>query len=152
MKQNSSLLEKAILINNLMARSGGGISSQFSSLVTDTKGLIAETEVATTALNFFLVCCFFLMLLFFDLHFLLIVVFIFCGSGLANDCFFVLFCSLFFFFSQTQIFISVIIMIICTLVGVVSFAANVQENAMEHGMNLFTGTLFISFFFDVVFF
>jgi len=43
-------------------------------------------------------------------------------------------------------------MIICTLVGVVSFAANVQENAMEHGMNLFTGTLFISFFFDVVFF
>lgn len=55
MKENSSLLEKAILINNLMAKSGGGISSQFSSLVTDTKGLIAETEVATTALNFFLV-------------------------------------------------------------------------------------------------
>ena len=80
-----------------MARSGGGISSQFSSLVTDTKGLIAETEVATTALNFFLVCCFFLMLLFFDLHFLLILVFIFCGSGLANDCFFVLF---FLFFSS----------------------------------------------------
>ena len=42
MKENSSLLEKAILINNLMAKSGGGISSQFSSLVTDTKGLIAD--------------------------------------------------------------------------------------------------------------
>ena len=50
-----------------MARSGGGISSQFSSLVTDTKGLIAETEVATTALNFFLVCCFFFWCCFFSI-------------------------------------------------------------------------------------
>ena len=55
MKSSSTLLEKAVLINNLMARAGGGISSQFASSVTDTKGLIKETEVATTALNFFLV-------------------------------------------------------------------------------------------------
>jgi hypothetical protein len=55
MKENSTMLEKAILINNLMAKSGSGVTSQFSSLVTDTKGIIAETEVATTALNFFLV-------------------------------------------------------------------------------------------------
>lgn len=55
MQPSSTLLQKAVLINNLMARSGSGTASQFSSSVTDTKGLIKETEVATTALNFFLI-------------------------------------------------------------------------------------------------
>ena len=83
MTTNSTLLEKSILINALMASSGSGIGSQFSSLVTDTKDLIASTEVATVALNLFLV------------------------------------------------FISVIIMIIATMTGIVSFAANVNEHSVE---------------------
>ena len=83
MKTNSTLLQKSILINALMASSGGGISSQFSTLVTDTKDLIASTEIATTALNLFLV------------------------------------------------FISIIIMVIATMTGIVSFAANVNEHSVE---------------------